>query len=216
MEIKALGDNALVIFYNTGDYIPESLVQKDYLKLNRAKPDWITDIVPCYSNIGIYFRHDDITVEEVWEYITSRLKEQRLPEAEYKENKVAVPVYYGGEFGPDLPHLAGQLGMPPEEIIKIHSSALYKVVNIGFLPGFPYLAGLPKKLAVARKKTPSLKVPAGSVAIAGNYTGIYPFESPGGWHIIGRTPLRMFDLNRSEPCLLKPGDTVRFLPQTNY
>ena len=124
---------------------------------------------------------------------------------------VHVPVGYGGEHGPDLEQAAATLDLAPEEIVRLHSSALYAVAAVGFSPGFPYLTGLPERLQLPRRATPR-RVPAGAVAIAGTQAGIYPNASHGGWHVIGRTGLELFDPWRVEPALLKPGDRLRFLP----
>lgn len=123
-----------------------------------------------------------------------------------------IPVHYGGEAGPDLPELADRLQLAASDIVRLHASSSYCVYMIGFLPGFPYLGPLPDALAVPRRATPRLKVPAGSVAIAGRQTGIYPQASPGGWHVIGHTDVCLFDPLAPSPSLLKPGMRVRFVP----
>ncbi|HEX8042688.1 5-oxoprolinase subunit PxpB [Candidatus Deferrimicrobium sp.] len=125
---------------------------------------------------------------------------------------VELPVCYGGEFGPDLDFVARQNGISPEEAIAIHSSVLYLVYMLGFTPGFPYLGGMSSRLATPRLSSPRGKVPAGAVGIAGDQTGVYPVESPGGWRLIGRTPLRLFDPDREDSFLVAAGDFVRFLP----
>jgi KipI family sensor histidine kinase inhibitor len=129
-----------------------------------------------------------------------------------KERVVEIPVHYGGECGPDLADVAGHAGLPPERVIELHSSASYLVYFLGFSPGFPYLGGLPPELATPRLAAPRTRVPAGSVAIGGSQAGIYPMESPGGWRIIGRTALALFDAQASPPALLAMGDRVRFVP----
>jgi inhibitor of KinA len=125
---------------------------------------------------------------------------------------VTIPVSYGGEWGPDLAEVAERAGLSMEEAISLHSTAEYRVAMIGFAPGFPYLAGLPERLASPRKATPRQAVPAGSVGIAGVQTGIYPLSSPGGWQLIGRTSVTLFDPRRDPPSLLAPGDRVHFIP----
>jgi KipI family sensor histidine kinase inhibitor len=123
-----------------------------------------------------------------------------------------IPVLYGGEGGPDLGHVAEIAGMAPREAVRLHASPLYHVYMLGFLPGFAYLGNIPEPLRLPRRSTPRARVPAGSVAIAADMTAIYPLESPGGWHLIGRTPVPLWDMARREEPLLKPGDSVRFLP----
>jgi KipI family sensor histidine kinase inhibitor len=125
---------------------------------------------------------------------------------------VTIPVAYGGDFGPDLKAVAKHAGLSESDVIERHAGANYRVGCVGFVPGFAYLVGLPSDLQTPRRSTPRSRVPAGSVAIGGAQTGVYPFETPGGWHLIGRTPLRPFDPNRAEPALLQAGDRVRFEP----
>lgn len=127
---------------------------------------------------------------------------------------VEVPVCYGLEFGPDLNTVAEVNGKSPENVIEIHSSSLYPVYMIGFAPGFPYLGGLPETIHAPRLKSPRIHVPAGSVGIANDQTGIYPVDSPGGWQIIGRCPLKLFHPEREVPILFKAGDTLKFIPIT--
>ena len=122
-----------------------------------------------------------------------------------------IPVHYGGEFGPDLEDFAMAKGLSLREVIDLHTSVEYYVYLIGFTAGFPYLGGLPEVLHFPRRDQPRVRVPAGSVGIGGAQTGVYPHEAPGGWHLIGRTDLSLFDVDRSPPALLKPGDRVKFV-----
>jgi inhibitor of KinA len=125
---------------------------------------------------------------------------------------VEIPVCYGGEYGPDLDDVAAIAGRSPSEVAAIHSGADYLVCFLGFSPGFPYLSGMPESIAASRLATPRSRVPAGSVAIGGRQTGVYPLASPGGWRIIGRTPLRLFQPFADPPVLLRMGDHVKFVP----
>ena len=127
---------------------------------------------------------------------------------------VVIPVAYGGDDGPDLAAVAAHIGLDSEAVVRLHTSTDQVVGMIGFAPGFPYLLGLPAPLSIPRLATPRTSVPAGSVAIAEHQTGIYPRTSPGGWHVIGRTPRAMFDPRRDPPALLRAGDLVRFVPVT--
>jgi len=124
--------------------------------------------------------------------------------------EVSIPVCYGGDAGADLHEVAAHAGMSADEVVRRHVAALYRVAMLGFAPGFPYLLGLDHALAVPRRSHPRIRVPAGSVAIGGQQTGIYPQALPGGWHLIGRTPVCLFDLAAASPSLLQPGDHVRF------
>ena len=123
---------------------------------------------------------------------------------------IEIPVHYGGKYGPDLKTLATELGLSVEAVVKLHTEATYTVYFIGFQPGFPYLGGLSKALHFPRHATPRTKVPAGSVGIGGEQTGVYPFESPGGWQLLGQTDIPLFDLTKASPTLLNAGDTLKF------
>jgi inhibitor of KinA len=125
---------------------------------------------------------------------------------------VDVPVCYGGDEGPDLGSVAAAAGVTEDEVVAIHSAATYRVYVVGFVPGFPYMAGVDPRLALPRRATPRTRVPAGSVAIAAGQTGIYPAETPGGWHLIGRTALKPYDATRPQPFAFRPGDRARFHP----
>ena len=120
---------------------------------------------------------------------------------------------YGGKAGPDLAHVADHCGMSEKQVVELHASIEYRVWFIGFQPGFPYLGGMPEALTTPRRAEPRISVPAGSVGIGGAQTGIYPLESPGGWNLIGRTDLTLFNSRLAEPSLLRPGDTLRFIPR---
>ena len=123
-----------------------------------------------------------------------------------------IPTLYGGEAGPDLEFVAGHNQLTPAEVVRIHSSVPYRIYMIGFTPGFPYLGGMSEKIAAPRLKTPRTKIPAGSVGIAGTQTGLYPVESPGGWQLIGRTPLQVFDPRSEQPFIYSAGDFLQFQP----
>jgi inhibitor of KinA len=125
---------------------------------------------------------------------------------------VEIPVCYGGVYGPDLEAVARHTGLPPQELIRRHAAGSYRVYMLGFAPGFAYLGGMDEQLATPRKAEPRTAIPAGSVGIAGGQTGVYPLETPGGWQLIGRTPLPLFDAQRNPPSLLQMGNRVRFVP----
>jgi len=131
---------------------------------------------------------------------------------EQKQEIVEIPVCYGGKFGPDLEIVAKHNQLTPDEVITIHSEGLYLIYMIGFAPGFPYLGGLSDKIATPRRESPRFKIPAGTVGIAGDQTGVYPIETPGGWQLIGRTPVKLFNPKHSSPTLLKTGSYIRFIP----
>ena len=147
--------------------------------------------------------------------IESLIRERMAASSDAPEPKsrlVEIPVCYGGALGPDLDDVARHTGLPPERVIELHASVEYRVYFLGFSPGFPYLGGMPTELATPRLSAPRKRVPAGSVAIGGSQTGIYSIDSPGGWRLIGRTALPLFDPNTNPPALLQMGDRVRFVP----
>ncbi len=173
------------------------------------------EVIPTYRSLLVYF--DPLQIDR------TQLKEQLRQLAGAEENMpgqpapacarvVHIPVCYGGEFGPDLAFVAQHTGLSVDEVITLHSSAPYQVYMLGFTPGFPYLGGMSEQLATPRLEKPRVKIPAGSVGIAGSQTGFYPVESPGGWQIIGRTPINAFDANSAQPFAFAAGDYLQFIP----
>lgn len=182
--------------------------------IREVAPAWLRDLVPAYASLGVFFDLDRIDPQVVHDWLAAECSTLPYPASattsELAARIVEIPVVYGGEFGPDLAEAAEALGMTAGALAARHASGLYTVAMIGFAPGFPYLSGLEPALALPRFATPRTRVPAGSVAIGGAQTGIYPRESPGGWRILGRTPLVLFDPQRKAPTTLLPGDRVRF------
>ena len=173
----------------------------------------VTNLHPAYTSVLISYDPGVADREALRETVRDRIaaaERIELPEAP----RVEIPVVYGGESGPDLGAVAERCGLAEQEVVRLHASGSYFVHFLGFSPGFPYLGGMPPEIAVPRRDTPRTRVPAGSVAIAGTQTGIYPLESPGGWQLIGRTPLALFDPHRTPPALLAIGDRVSFTPVT--
>ena len=171
----------------------------------------IRDVVVGYCSVTVYF--DPLRIDG--NDLESRLQQlaRTVPEArEISGAEIDVDVCYGGEFGPDLADVAARAGISEADVIAIHAGRTYRVYVVGFIPGFPYMAGVDEKLALPRRASPRLRVPSGSVAIAAGQTGIYPRESPGGWHLLGRTHVKPYDPSRADPFLFKPGDRVRFHP----
>ncbi len=169
----------------------------------------VRDLVVGYCSLTVYF--DPRLVDAAWleaELRTAALDVGDAPAAD--GGLIAVPVCYGGDFGPDLPEVARAASCSEEEVVALHTAPTYRVYVVGFVPGFPYMASVDPKLALPRRSTPRPNVAAGSVAIAAGQTGIYPTETPGGWHLIGRTPVKAFDALRRQPFLFKVGDRVRF------
>ncbi len=173
----------------------------------------VVDLIPAYSSILIRFdprRLDHAQISAHVERLLARGEETRAPEPGFLE----VPVCYGGEFGPDLEDVARIRDLAPQRVVALHAATEYRAYFLGFVPGFAYLGDLPGPIVCPRLATPRREVPAGSVGIAGSQTGIYPMTTPGGWRLIGRTPLRMFDSRRRPMSLLAIGDRVRFVPIT--
>ncbi len=206
------GDSALVVEF--GDEIGEEVNRRVHALayiLEKNRPPGLGEAVPTYRSLLIHYDPLCLTWDQVRALVTDLLQkgEDLLPP---KPRVVEVPVVYGGEFGPDIEFVAEHNGLALEEVIGLHSGATYTVYMLGFTPGFAYLGGLPAALATPRLPTPRKLVPAGSVGIAGEQTGIYPLATPGGWRLIGRTPVKLFALDRDPPVLLRPGDRVRFVP----
>lgn len=219
MQFTPLGDSALMV--ELGDAINESThrrVQAAWRALAAEPLPGVSEAVPAYTSVTVFYDPWRVVQagapeHEVIPWLTARIKE-RLKDppksAKAKTRTVEIPVCYGGDFGPDLGRVAAQAKMFPDEVVKRHSAATYLVYLIGFAPGFPYLGGLPKQLATPRHAKPRMTVPPGSVGIAGEQTGIYPQSTPGGWNLIGRTPLKLFRPEANPPVLLQAGDEVKF------
>lgn len=178
-----------------------------YEVLNSTKFQEIEDIIPADGSLLLILRRGAAMSSD----LQTALALPRDPPPGETGSLHLIPLEYGGAVGPDLPALAEQAGLDVGDYINSHASAEYTVAFLGFQPGFPYLRGLSPALHAARRASPRLRVPAGSVAIGGAYTGIYPTEGPGGWHIIGRTASVLFDPQRAAPALLRAGDRVRFV-----
>ncbi|AUU89967.1 MULTISPECIES: 5-oxoprolinase subunit PxpB [Enterobacteriaceae] len=173
-------------------------------------PD-VVEAIPGMNNITVVLRDPQTLALDAIERLQRWWEESEALEPESRI--IDIPVIYGGEAGPDLPDVARHTGLTQKQVVELHSSIDYVVWFLGFQPGFPYLGGLPENLATPRRAEPRVRVPVGSVAIGGAQTGIYPLETPGGWNLIGRTELPLFNPSLSEPVLLRPGDTLRFIPR---
>ena len=171
----------------------------------------IVETVPTYCALMIVYNPLVLGYDELVEKLSAVIGSMKLADAGERQ-VVEIPVVYGGEYGPDLDEVATQHGMTAEEVIRLHAAPEYPVYMLGFVAGFPYLGGMDERLATPRKKSPRLKIAAGSVGIAGGQTGIYSVESPGGWQIIGRTPLKLYDAASENPVLLSAGSYVKFKP----
>ena len=205
------GDQAVVVeFGNRIDPDVNALVHGTVAALSEAEVDGILEMVPTYRSILIYYDPLQTTPDEIESSIRGLNVEDS--EATRGHRVVEIPTLYGGEHGPDLGFVAENAGMSEAEVIRLHSGTDYLVYTMGFSPGFPYLGGLDAALATPRLQSPRTLIPGGSVGIAEAQTGVYPVASPGGWRLIGRTPVRLFDPDAHPPTVIDAGDRVRFVP----
>jgi inhibitor of KinA len=171
----------------------------------------LRDVVVGYHTVTVYF--DPLTVDGAWlEGELATIAGDLAPLADVAGATIEVPVCYGGELGPDLASVASLAGATEAEVVDLHCSREYRVFMVGFVPGFAYMGPVDPRLSLPRRANPRTRVPAGSIGLAAGQTGIYPMETPGGWHLIGRTQVKPFDERRPEPVLFRPGDRVRFTP----
>ncbi|MBD9479963.1 5-oxoprolinase subunit PxpB [Pseudoxanthomonas sp. PXM02] len=213
-RFEPLGDDAVLVHLGEGvDPAINARVHALTAALRNLDLPWLRDLVPAYASLAVFF--DAAQLDDPARTVSDLVHRLLAGMTTTKESPGAlleVPVCYGGTHGEDLADAASTLGVDEATLIARHSAAIYTVAMIGFAPGFPYLLGLDPGLTLPRLATPRTRVPAGSVAIAGAQAGIYPRESPGGWRLLGRTPLMLFDPARARPSLLQPGDRVRFVP----
>ena len=173
----------------------------------------IVETVPTFRSLMVTYDPSEISFEQLKKELSGISVEESAGQ-ETPHHVVEIPVCYGGSYGEDLKDVAAHAGLTEEEVIRLHSSVDYNIYMLGFLPGFPYLGGLDPKLFTPRLDNPRTRIPEGSVGIGGEQTGIYPLESPGGWRLIGRTPLKLYDPGREQPFLYQAGDYIRFVPIT--
>jgi KipI family sensor histidine kinase inhibitor len=209
---RTVGDGALLV--ELGDSIDRTVnrsVRTLLYAMSEQQLDGVHDLLPGYASLLVVFDPLRVSVSALRilvEKIHAEPDAVRIPEP----RTVRIPVAYGGEFGPDLDWVAQFHGISPEEVVRLHCGTSYTVYMIGFTPGFPYMGELPGEIATPRRKTPRTRVVRGSVGIARHQTGIYPVDSPGGWQVIGRTPVALFDPGAHPPTPLEMGDTVVFYP----
>ena len=196
-----------------GDRIDREL-SADVLRLGAiigsSALDGVVETVPTFRSLTVYYDPLVTTRAKLQPAIAGLLEGEHRPQA--SASLWRVPACYEGEFAPDLDDVARLTGLTRGDIVALHSSTRFHVYMLGFLPGFPYMGDLPEVLALPRRANPRTRVPAGSISIAMTLSAIYPYESPGGWHLIGATPVRLFDARQASPALLNPGDTISFEP----
>ncbi|TDQ11365.1 5-oxoprolinase subunit PxpB [Pedobacter metabolipauper] len=210
-----LGDSAIVLEF--GREISVSINTRIRLIcewLDEYTFEGFVDYVPAFTTITVYYEPWVINYDKLEEMLDEMISGIGEEDEITARSPIEIPVLYGGHYGPDLDVVARQCQLTTAEVIRIHHAAEYLVYMIGFAPGFPYLGGMDERIATPRKETPRALIPAGSVGIAGKQTGIYPIETPGGWQIIGQTPLQLFNIDREVPALLKAGDRIRFISVT--
>jgi inhibitor of KinA len=231
MTLAPLGDSAVVVTFGTTiDQMTVLRVRTLAAELESEKFPGIIDVVPAYSTVTVFYEiatpltSKASPYERICQMVTACVEriEHRWPDllranldpsaGAFGENAgvVEIPVCYGEAFGADITAVAQRAGVTAADVARLHSEVLYEVHAVGFTPGFPYLAGLPEQLHTPRRATPRVAVPAGSVGIGGGQTGIYPVSSPGGWNLIGRTPVTLFDVRQQPPALVRVGDRVKF------
>jgi KipI family sensor histidine kinase inhibitor len=208
-----MGETALLVQAHPSSSLAHRSVLALTAALDQVSQPGVAPSVPGIDTVLIQFDPLQLSLSALTTQV-QQLLDDLEPVADVPTRIVHVPVHYGGVGGPDLDEVAQRLGMTPREVVAEHSNKIGRVLLIGFAPGFPYVGGLSPRLVLPRRATPRTAVPAGSVAIAADMTGIYPTQLPGGWHIIGRTTLQLFDPTASPPTLLLPGDGVRFEPQS--
>lgn len=216
LRYRSSGDGGLLVELGERiDWALNARTRKLAQALEQRDLPGVIEIVPAYCSFLVLFEAATLELDRLKAIIEEQFRDMGDSGGEEPEASgrcVEIPVCYGDDYGPDLASVAQHNGLSPEEVVRIHSSGTYPVYMLGFAPGFPYLGGLDERIATPRLDTPRSHVPAGSVGIAGSQTGIYPLASPGGWRLIGRTPLTLFDPAAEDPVpYYRPGDSLRFV-----
>jgi inhibitor of KinA len=210
LNVIPAGDSAIVIEFEeriAPDVNARAVRLAD--ALTREGIPGVRDAVPTYRSVAVYFDPLRVDYERLRNYLDAVDHEAEVA-AESSSEAIRLPVCYGGDLGPDLGEVAAFAGITEQQVIKLHAGGSYRVYMLGFVPGFAYMCPVDSRIAMPRRPTPRVRVPLGSVGIGGIQTGVYPAETPGGWRLIGRTPIKPFDPVRAKPFLMKAGDTVQF------
>jgi inhibitor of KinA len=210
-RIVPLGDSTVLV--QLGDEINLTINQHVHALANliiTSSMNGVIEVVPAYATLLVHYDPLLLSFTQMKAHLHTQISQMEEIESR-KPRRINVPVRYGGELGPDLEFVASHCGLRGEDVIRIHSEKIYTVYMMGFTPGYPYMGKLNDALIMPRLETPRTRVPAGTVAIAGSQTGIYSIESPGGWQLIGWTPVKLFDLGSESPFLFSPGDEVKFI-----
>lgn len=212
ISILTAGDSSLLIQF--GNEIKPETNQKitaTVQLMGEQHIEGVLDLIPAFCSLLVNYDPRVVSFEEISSRIKNLLKVDTKIGAKRKRI-FEIPVCYGGKYGPDMAFIAEHAGLTEEEVIKIHTSSDYLIYMLGFLPGFCYLGGLDERLHTPRLASPRLKIEAGSVGIGGSQTGIYPMDSPGGWQLMGKSPVKTYDPNRETPIWVEAGDYIRFIP----
>jgi KipI family sensor histidine kinase inhibitor len=213
-RFRTAGDRGLLVEY--GDIIDPDVnnkVRSMAMVMEQNVPEGVIEVIPTYRSLLIVYEPSStnpVKLQKTLKTLEARLDEIKIP----PPDTVEIPVCYGGEFGPDIEYVAESHNLTVEEVIELHCRPEYLIYMVGFTPGFPFLGGLSEKLHTPRLETPRTFVPEGSVGVANNQTGIYPVASPGGWRLLGRTPVKLFAPGRRNPFLYQAGDRIKFNPIT--
>ena len=211
--ISPVGDCAISIDF--GQVIDPKInrhIRQTIERIQELKLDGITELVPTYCALLIQYDAMLYSYSDICNFMEPLLEPSATDDANERVTVIEIPTVYGGEFGPDLGFVASHNNLSEDEVVAIHSGTDYLVYMLGFIPGFTYLGGMDPRIATPRLSSPRTLIPAGSVGIAGEQTGTYPSDSPGGWQIIGRTPVTMYDMSKEQAALLSAGDYVRYVP----
>ncbi|MDD3218849.1 MAG: 5-oxoprolinase subunit PxpB [Lachnospiraceae bacterium] len=212
IRILTAGDSAILLEF--GNEISPDINRRitNLVQLMKEQHvEGVVDVIPAFCSLLVSYDPRIITYEEIKTRMEQLLRVDTASE-ENEKRVIEIPVCYGGEYGPDMDTVAKHANMTPKEVIALHSSKDYLIYMLGFLPGFSYLGGLDERLHTPRLANPRIKISAGSVGIGGSQTGIYPLDSPGGWQLIGMTPVKTYDPDREVPILFEAGDYIRFVP----
>ena len=211
--ISPVGDCAISIDF--GQVIDPKInrhIRQTIERIQELKLDGVTELVPTYCALLIQYDAMLYSYSDICNLMEPLLEPSATDDANERVTVIEIPTVYGGEFGPDLGFVASHNNLSEDEVVSIHSGTDYLVYMLGFIPGFTYLGGMDPRIATPRLSSPRTLIPAGSVGIAGEQTGTYPSDSPGGWQIIGRTPVTMYDMSKEQAALLSAGDYVRYVP----
>lgn len=212
IKILTAGDSSLLVEF--GKEISPDInrrIAATVQLMREQNIEGVVDVIPAFCSLLINYDPRVIRYEQMKKRIEG-LVSVDVRTGDQTRKIFEIPVLYGGEYGPDLPYIAEHAGLSQEDVIRIHSSADYLIYMLGFLPGFCYLGGLDERIHTPRLANPRIKIPAGSVGIGGSQTGIYPLDSPGGWQLMGMTPVKTYDPNRDVPILVQAGEYIRFVP----